>query len=60
MKDVGEARHVLGVEIIKNCPKKLLGVCQEAFINKVLAQFRIHYSKPIDTPFKRGLTLSLD
>jgi len=26
MKDMGEARYVLGVEIIRNRPKKLLGV----------------------------------
>jgi len=36
MKDMGEARYVLGVEIIMNHSKKLLSLSQEAYINKVL------------------------
>jgi len=49
IKDKGEARYVLSVEIIRNHPKKLLGMSQEAYIKKVLEQFCIHYSKPVDT-----------
>jgi len=30
MKDIGEARYVIGMEIIRNRPKKLLGMSQEA------------------------------
>ena len=33
---------------------------QEAYINKILECFRMHYSKPVDTPVEKGLTLSLD
>ena len=36
MKDMGEARYVLGVEITQNRSKKLLGLSQEAYINKIL------------------------
>ena len=60
IKDTGEARCVLGVEIIINHPQKLLGMCQEAYIKKVLEQFWMHYSKPVNTPVENGLTLSLD
>jgi len=35
MKDMGEARYVLGVEIIRNRSKKLFGLSQEAYINKI-------------------------
>jgi len=59
MKDMGETIHVLGVEITWNYSKKLLGLSQEAYINKILAHFRMHHSKPADTPIKQGLTLSL-
>jgi len=38
MKDMGEARYVLGIEIIRNRFKRLLGLSQEAYINKVLEQ----------------------
>ena len=60
MKDMGEARYILGVEIVRNRPKKLLGMCQEAYIKRVLKRFRKHYSKPVDTPVEKGLTLSLN
>ena len=50
MKDMGEARYVLGVEIVKNRPKKLLGMCQEAYIKRVLECFQMHRSKPVNTP----------
>ena len=60
MKDMGEARYVLGVEIIRNRSKKLLGLSQEAYINKILERFRMHFSKPVDTPVEKGQTLSLD
>jgi len=50
MKDIGEARYVLGVKIIRNCSKKLLGMRQEAYIKKVLEQLHMHYSKSVYTP----------
>ena len=48
--EMNEARYVLGVEIIRNHPKKLLGISQEVYSKKVLQRFRMHYSKPVDTP----------
>jgi len=39
IKDMHEARYVLGVEIVSNHPKKLSGVCQEAYIKRVLECF---------------------
>jgi len=39
MKDKGEIRYILGVEITHNHPKKLLGLNQEAYINKILQRF---------------------
>jgi len=53
MKDMGEARYVLGLEIIRNPLKKLLGISQETYIKKVLERFRTYFSKPADIPIKR-------
>ena len=50
IKDMGEARYVLGVDITQNRPKRLLGLSQDAYINKILERFLVHYSKPVDTP----------
>jgi len=55
-----EARYVLGVEITRNRSKKLVGLTKEAYINKILERFRMHYSKSMDTPVEKSLTLSLD
>ena len=57
---MGEARYVLGMEIVRNHAKKILVMCQEAYIKRVLERFRIHYSKLIDTSVEKGLTLTLD
>jgi len=57
---MGEARYVLGVDIIRDRPSKLLGLCQKAYIEKVLGRFRMHYSKHVDTAVEKGLTLSLE
>ena len=57
---MGEARYVLGVEIVRDRPRKLLGLCQNSYIEKVLELFRMHYSKPVDTPIEKGLTLGLE
>jgi len=60
MKEMGKVRYILGVEITLNRSKKLLGLNQEAYANKILEHFRMHYSKPVDTAVEKGLTLSLD
>jgi len=36
MKDIGDVRYILGVEITQNHSKKLLGLSQEAYISKIL------------------------
>jgi len=59
MKDMGEAGCVLGMEIIRNYLKRLIGICQEAYIKRVLQHFLMHYSKPVDTPVNKCLTLNL-
>ena len=60
MKDLGEAKYVIGVEITQNHSKKLLGLSQEAYTNKILECFQIHYCKPVATSVEKGPTLSLD
>jgi len=36
MKEMREARYLLGVKIVINHPKKLLCLCRKAYIKKVL------------------------
>ena len=60
MKDMGEADYILGVEILRDHSKKLLGLSQQTYIQKVLEHFQMHNCKPIDTPVAKNESLSLD
>ena len=60
MKDMGEADFILGVKILKDCSKKLLGLSQQTYIKKVLECYQMHNCKPIDTPIAKNESLSLD
>ena len=60
MKDMGEARYVLGVKIIRDRAKRLLGLSQETYIKKMLERYHMQDSKPMDTPVEKSLSLSLD
>ena len=59
MKDMGEAAFILGVKILRDRSKKLLGLSQESYIKKVLERFRMQSCKPIDNPIAKGEGLSL-
>ena len=60
MKDMGEASYVLGVKIIRDRAKRLLGLSQETYIKKMLERYHMQDSKPMDTPVEKSLSLSLD
>ena len=60
MKDMGEASYVLGVKIIRDHAKRLLGLSQETYIKKMLERYHMQDSKPMDTPVEKSLSLSLD
>ena len=42
MKDMGKADYILGVKILRDCSKKLLGLSQQTYIKKVLKRFQMH------------------
>ena len=59
MKDMGEASYVLGVKILRDRSKRLLGLSQETYIKKMFKHYHMHDCKPMDTPVERNLNLSL-
>ena len=60
MKDMGDASYVLGVKILRDSSKCLLGLSQETSIKKMLQHYHMHDSSLyIDTLVKRNLSLSL-
>jgi hypothetical protein len=60
MKDMSEASYVLGVKIIRDRAKRLLGLTQETYIKKMLERYHMQDSKPMDTPVDKSLSLSCD
>ena len=49
MKDLGEGSYVLGVKILRDCSKQLLGLSQETYIKKMLQRYHMHDCKSMDT-----------
>ena len=40
MKDLGEAAYILGIKIYRDRSKRLIGLSQSTYIDKVLERFR--------------------
>ena len=58
MKDLGAARKILGMEIIRDRERRKLFLSQRSYIQKVLARFDMSSSKPIDTPSAANIHLT--
>ncbi|KAJ9551807.1 hypothetical protein OSB04_015852 [Centaurea solstitialis] len=58
MKDLGEAAYILGIKIYRNRSKRLLGLSQSTYIDKILKKFRMDESKKGFIPMQHGIVLS--
>ncbi|GKE29404.1 hypothetical protein Tco_1444788 [Tanacetum coccineum] len=58
MKDLGEATYILGNKIYRDRSKQLIGVCQSAYIEKILKRFYMENSKRETIPKQEKLKLS--
>ncbi|GJV70488.1 hypothetical protein Tco_1490483 [Tanacetum coccineum] len=45
MKDLGKATYILGIKIYKDRSRRLIGLCQSAYIEKILKRFHVENSK---------------
>ncbi|KAK8923669.1 hypothetical protein KSP39_PZI019346 [Platanthera zijinensis] len=60
MKDLSEATYILGIKIFRDRSKKLLGLTQSTYIEKVLKRFNMLESKKGFLPMSHGVNLSKD
>jgi Reverse transcriptase (RNA-dependent DNA polymerase) len=60
MKDLGEASYVLGLKIHRDLNKGILGLSQQAYIDKILKRYGIKNYKSENTPVAKGDKFSLD
>ena len=58
MKELGEAKRILGMDIIRNRSKKSLFLTQQSYIQKVLVRFGMNYGKQVQTPLASHFKLS--
>jgi hypothetical protein len=58
MKDFGEAAYILGIKIYRDRSKMLIGLSQDAYIDKILNQFNMQDSKKGFLPISHSITLS--
>ncbi|KAL0302427.1 UNVERIFIED_CONTAM: Retrovirus-related Pol polyprotein from transposon RE1, partial [Sesamum angustifolium] len=45
MKDLGEASYVLGIKIFRDRSKRILGMTQNLYVEKILKRFKMEHSK---------------
>ena len=50
MKDLGPARQILGMQILRDRKAKKLWLSQEKYIERVLERFNMKHAKPVSTP----------
>ena len=58
MKDLGEAAYILGIEIYIDISKRMIGLSQSTYIDKVLNRFSVQNSKRGFLPMCHGIILS--
>jgi hypothetical protein len=58
MKDLGEAAYILGIRIYRDRSKRLIGLSQDTYIDKVLKRFNMEQSKKGFLPVSHGTHLS--
>lgn len=58
MKELGPAKHILGMQIVRDRKARKLWLSQEAYIKKVLQRFNMEKAKPVSTPLALHFKLS--
>ena len=60
MKDLGEESYILGVKLFRDRKRRMMGISQADYIEKVLSRFSMDNSKKGLLPFRHGLAFSKD
>jgi hypothetical protein len=58
MKDLGEATYILGIRIYRHRSRRLIGLSQDTYIDKVLKRFSMEQSRKGFLPISHGIHLS--
>ena len=58
MKDLGEAVYILGIKIYRDRSRRLIGLLQSTYLDKVLKKFKMDQAKKGFLPVLQGVKLS--
>ena len=58
MKDLGEAAYILGIKIYRGRSRRLIGLSQSTYLDKVLKKFKMDQAKKGFLPVLQGVRLS--
>ena len=58
MKDLGEAAYILGIKIYRDRSRRLIGLSQSTYLDKILNKFKMDQSKKGFLPVLQGVKLS--
>jgi hypothetical protein len=58
MKDLGEVAYILGIKIYRDRSRRLIGLSQSTYLDKVLKKFKMDQSKKGFLPVLQGVKLS--
>ena len=58
MKDLGEAAYILGIKIYRDRSRRLIGLSQSTYLDKILKKFNMDQSKKGFLPVLQGVQLS--
>ena len=58
MNDLGEASHILGIKLMRDPQKRMLGLSQASYIDEILTRYSMQDSKKGFVPFRVEKSLS--
>ena len=57
MKDLGPASSYLGIQIKRDCKRRIITIDQQAYIENALKRFKLHDANNTKTPLPAGIHL---
>ena len=58
MKDLGPAKPILGMHMVRDRTKNMLLLSQERYVTKVLQRFNMYYAKSVGSPLSMNCKLN--
>ena len=58
MKDLGELRWFLSIQVVRDRLNRKLWLSQSAYIDKIAARYHLQEAKRVDIPLKNNVTLT--